>query len=151
LQKTGRKDWDLVIKTSLTSLFKMCRSIKDDMLNASFSRIILISSIDDQKGQFGKTNSSAAAAEDIGFTKSLSLETVSIGNTLNVIAPDYITTEMVMAVPKKILNVSIIPQIPVRRLGQAREIARYVVLFAPNETAFITKSTITANGGQYLM
>ncbi|MEO9959999.1 MAG: SDR family oxidoreductase, partial [Nisaea sp.] len=106
--------------------------------------------INGQKGQFGQTNYAAAKAGDLGFTKALALETASKGITVNAIAPGYIATEMVMAVPKEVLDTKVIPQIPVGRLGQAEEIARCVVFLASDEAGFITGSTLSANGGQYM-
>ena len=150
LHKMDKAQWDAVINTNLSGLFNMCRNVIDGMRGAGFGRIISISSINGQKGQFGQTNYAAAKAGDIGFTKALALETASKGITVNAIAPGYISTEMVMAVPEKVLNEVIIPQIPVGRLGDAEEIARCVVFLAADEAGFITGSTLNANGGQYL-
>ncbi len=150
LHKMDRETWDAVIGTNLNGLFNTCRNVIDSMREQGFGRIINISSINGQKGQFGQTNYSAAKAGELGFTKALALETASKGITVNAIAPGYIGTEMVMAVPEKILNEVIIPQIPVGRLGQAEEIARCVVFLASDDAGFITGSTLTANGGQYL-
>lgn len=151
LHKMDKEHWDAVIDTNLSGLFNMCRNVIDDMRSAGFGRIISISSINGQKGQFGQTNYAAAKAGDIGFTKALALETASKGITVNAIAPGYIATEMVMAVPEKVLNEVIIPQIPAGRLGQAEEIARCVTFLASDEAGFITGSTMTANGGQYMV
>ena len=123
----------------------------DDMRAAGFGRIISISSINGQKGQFGQTNYAASKAGDLGFTKSLAMETASKGITVNAVAPGYIGTEMVRAVPEEVLNTKIIPQIPVGRLGEAEEIARCVSFLAADDAGFITGSTLTANGGQYLI
>jgi acetoacetyl-CoA reductase len=142
--------WYQVINTNLNSLFNMCRPVIDGMRERNFGRIINISSINGQKGQMGQANYSAAKAGDIGFTKALAQENANKGITVNVIAPGYIATEMVMAVPKDVLEKSIIPQIPVRRLGQPEEIARVVVFLASDDAGFITGSTIAANGGQYM-
>ncbi len=150
LHKMDKEHWDAVINTNLSGLFNMCRNVIDDMRNAGFGRIVSISSINGQKGQFGQTNYAAAKAGDIGFTKALALETASKGITVNVVAPGYIATEMVMAVPEKVLNEVIIPQIPIGRLGQAEEIARCVVFLASDDAGLITGSTISANGGQYM-
>ena len=151
LHKMDRENWDAVINTNLSGLFNTCRNVIDSMREQGFGRIINISSINGQKGQFGQTNYSAAKAGEIGFTKALSLETAAKGITVNAIAPGYIGTEMVMAVPEKILNEVIIPQIPVGRLGQPEEIARCVTFLASDDAGFITGSTLTANGGQYLI
>jgi len=150
LHKMDREHWDAVINTNLSSLFNTCRTVIEGMREQGFGRIVNISSINGQKGQFGQTNYSAAKAGEIGFTKSLALETAAKGITVNAIAPGYIGTEMVMAVPEKILNEVIIPQIPVGRLGQPEEIARCVSFLASDEAGFITGSTLSANGGQYL-
>ncbi len=144
------EQWYQVINTNLNSLFNMCRPVIDGMRERNFGRIINISSINGQKGQMGQSNYSAAKAGDIGFTRALAQENANKGITVNVIAPGYIATEMVMAVPKDVLEKSIIPQIPVRRLGQPEEIARCVVFLASDEAGFITGSTLSANGGQYM-
>jgi acetoacetyl-CoA reductase len=140
--------WSQVINTNLNSLFNMCRPVIEGMRERGFGRIINISSINGQKGQMGQVNYSAAKAGDIGFTKALAQENANKGVTVNAICPGYIATEMVMAVPKEVLEKSILPQIPVRRLGQPEEIARCVVFLAADEAGFITGSTLSANGGQ---
>ncbi len=150
LHKMDQGSWDAVIKTNLTGHYNTCHLCIDSMRAQKFGRIINISSINGQKGQFGQTNYSAAKAGNIGFTKALALETASKGITVNAIAPGYISTEMVMAVPEDVLNNVIIPQIPVGRLGDAEEIARCVVFLADDGAGFITGSTLTVNGGQYL-
>ncbi len=151
LHKMDKADWDAVIHTNLSSLFNLSRNVIDDMRAANFGRIISISSINGQKGQFGQTNYAAAKAGDLGFTKALALETASKGITVNAVAPGYIGTEMVRAVPEEILNSKIIPLIPVGRLGEAEEIARCVSFLASDEAGFITGSTLSANGGQYMI
>jgi len=150
LHKMDKADWDAVIHTNLSSLFNLSRNVIDDMRAANFGRIISISSINGQKGQFGQTNYAASKAGDLGFTKALALETASKGITVNAVAPGYIGTEMVRAVPEEILNTKIIPLIPVGRLGEAEEIARCVSFLASDDAGFITGSTLTANGGQYM-
>ena len=150
LHKMNREQWNAVIATNLTSIFNLSRLLIDGMRARGFGRIINISSINGQKGQFGQTNYSAAKAGAIGFTKALALETAAKGITVNAIAPGYIATEMVMAVPEEVLNTKVIPLIPVGRLGQAKEIARCVVFLASDDAGFITGSTISANGGQYM-
>jgi acetoacetyl-CoA reductase len=142
--------WYSVMNTNLNSLFNMCRPVIDGMRERNFGRIINISSINGQKGQMGQTNYSAAKAGDIGFTKALAQENAKKGITVNVICPGYIATEMVMAVPKDVLDKNVIPQIPVGRLGQPEEIARCVAFLAADDAGFITGSTLTANGGQYM-
>ena len=143
--------WYAVINTNLNSLFNMCRPVIEGMRERGFGRIINISSINGQKGQMGQANYSAAKAGDIGFTKALAQENANKGVTVNVICPGYIATEMVMAVPKDVLEKAILPQIPVRRLGQPEEIARCVVFLAADEAGFITGSTLSANGGQAMI
>jgi acetoacetyl-CoA reductase len=148
--KMTPQQWKEVIDTNLTGLFNMSHQVWGGMRDRSFGRIINISSINGQKGQAGQANYSAAKAGDIGFTKALAQEGASKNITVNVICPGYIGTEMVRAVPEKVLNERIIPQIPVGRLGEPEEIARCVVFLASDDAGFITGSTISANGGQYL-
>ena len=143
--------WYAVINTNLNSLFNMCRPVIEGMRERGFGRIINISSINGQKGQMGQANYSAAKAGDIGFTKALAQENANKGVTVNAICPGYIATDMVMAVPKDVLEKSILPQIPVRRLGQPEEIARCVVFLASDDAGFITGSTLSANGGQMMV
>lgn len=150
LHKMSKEQWDAVINTNLSSLFNLSRNVIDDMRGAGFGRIISISSVNGQKGQFGQTNYSASKAGDIGFTKALALETASKGITVNAITPGYIATEMVLAVPKEVLDTKILPLVPVGRLGEPEEIARCVVFLASDEAGFITGSTISANGGLYM-
>ena len=142
--------WNEVINTNLTGLFNMTHPVWGGMRDRSFGRIVNISSINGQKGQLGQVNYAAAKAGDIGFTKALALEGAARGITVNAICPGYIATEMVQAVPEKVLNERIIPQIPVGRLGTPEEVARCVVSLVSDDAGFITGSTITANGGQYL-
>jgi acetoacetyl-CoA reductase len=142
--------WTQVIGTNLTGLFNMTHVCWPGMRERKYGRVINISSINGQKGQFGQVNYAASKAGDIGFTKALALEGARAGITVNAICPGYINTEMVAAVPEKVLNDVIIPQIPVGRLGEAEEIARCVAFLASDKAGFITGSTISANGGQYL-
>ena len=142
--------WNAVITTNLNSLFNMCRPVIEGMRTRKFGRIVNISSINGQKGQMGQTNYSAAKAGDIGFTKALAQESAKAGITVNAICPGYINTEMVQAVPKDVLEKNIIPLIPVGRLGEADEIARCVVFLASDDAGFITGSTMTVNGAQYI-
>jgi acetoacetyl-CoA reductase len=121
------------------------------MRERNFGRIINISSINGQKGQMGQVNYSASKAGELGFTKALAQETARKGITVNAICPGYIATEMVMAVPKEVLEKTIIPQIPTGRLGQPEEIARCVVFLADDAAGYMTGSTIAANGGQYMI
>lgn len=144
------EQWHAVIRTNLDSLFNMTRPVIEGMRDRKFGRIVNISSINGQKGQMGQSNYSAAKAGLVGFTKALALENAFKGITVNAIAPGYIATEMVRAVPKDVLDSKIIPQIPVGRLGEAEEIARCVVFLAADDAGFITGSTLSANGGQYM-
>ncbi len=148
--KMTLEQWNAVINTNLGSLFNMTRNVIEGMRGRKFGRIINISSINGQKGQFGQVNYSAAKAGDIGFTKALALETARGGITVNAICPGYINTEMVQAVPKDVLEKSILPLIPVSRLGEPDEIARAVVFLASDDAGYITGATMTINGGQYL-
>jgi acetoacetyl-CoA reductase len=144
------EQWTAVINTNLSSLFNMCRPLIEGMRERKFGRIINISSINGQKGQMGQSNYSAAKAGEIGFTKALAQESARSGITVNAICPGYINTEMVQAVPKDVLEKSILPLIPIGRLGEPDEIARCVVFLASDEAGLITGSTLSANGGQYM-
>jgi acetoacetyl-CoA reductase len=143
--------WNQVINTNLNSLFNMSRPVWEGMRTRKFGRIVNISSINGQKGQFGQANYSAAKAGDLGFTKALALEGARAGITVNAICPGYIATEMVMAVPKDVLEKNILPLIPAGRLGEPDEIARCVVFLASDDAGFITGSTLSANGGQVMI
>ena len=143
--------WREVIDTNLNGVFNMTHPVWNGMRDRKFGRVINISSINGQKGQFGQVNYSAAKAGDIGFTKALALENAKGGITVNAICPGYINTEMVQAVPKEVLEKSILPLIPVNRLGEPEEIARAVVFLSADEAGGITGSTMTINGGQYMV
>jgi acetoacetyl-CoA reductase len=151
LHRMKPEQWTAVINTNLGSLFNMCRPLIEGMRARKFGRIINISSINGQKGQMGQCNYSAAKAGELGFTKALAQEAARAGITVNAICPGYINTEMVQAVPKDVLEKSILPQIPIGRLGEPEEIARCVVFLASDGAGLITGSTISANGGQYLI
>jgi len=142
------EQWNEVISTNLTGVFNMTHPVWPGMRDRKFGRVITISSVNGQKGQFAQANYSASKAGDIGFTRALAQEGARNGITVNVVAPGYIATDMVMAVPEKVRE-SIIAQIPVGRLGEADEIARCVAFLASDEAGFITGSTISANGGQF--
>ncbi len=144
------EQWYAVINTNLNSLFNMTRPVWEGMRERSFGRVINISSINGQKGQMGQANYSAAKAGDLGFTKALAQEGARKGITVNAICPGYIGTEMVLAVPQDVLEKSILPHIPTGRLGEPEEIARCVVFLASDDAGFITGSTLSANGGQYM-
>jgi acetoacetyl-CoA reductase len=147
--KMSREQWSAVIDTNLSGIFNMTHPLWNGMRDRGFGRVVNISSINGQKGQFAQANYSAAKAGDLGFTKALAQEGAKKGITVNAVCPGYIATEMVMAVPEKVRD-SIIAQIPVGRLGEADEIARCVVFLASDDAGFVTGSTLTANGGQYL-
>ena len=149
LHRMKPEQWTAVINTNLGSLFNMSRQVIEGMRARKFGRIVNISSINGQKGQFGQTNYSAAKAGEIGFTKALAQESARSGVTVNAICPGYINTEMVQAVPKEVLEKSILPLIPIGRLGEPEEIARCVVFLAADESGLMTGATLSANGGQY--
>jgi acetoacetyl-CoA reductase len=145
-----REQWQEVISTNLNGIFNMTHPIWPGMRDRKWGRIINISSVNGQKGQAGQVNYSASKAGDIGFTKALAQEGARLNITVNAICPGYIGTEMVRAIDEKVLNERILPQIPVGRLGEPEEIARCVVFLAGDDAGFITGSTLSANGGQYL-
>jgi acetoacetyl-CoA reductase len=149
LHRMTPEQWRDVIRVDLDSLFNMVQPIINGMRDRNFGRVINISSINGQKGQMGQCNYSAAKAGVIGFTKALAQENARKGITVNCVAPGYIDTEMVAAVPEKALE-AIIAQIPVGRLGKSAEIAKCVAFLASDDAAFITGATLTANGGQYI-
>lgn len=150
LHKMPPEQWQAVINTNLNSVFNMCRNVIEGMRDRNFGRIVTISSINGQKGQAGQTNYSAAKAGEIGFTKALAQENARKGITVNAICPGYIGTEMVKAVPQDVLDKHVLPQIPLGRLGEPEEIARSVVFLVADEAGFVTGSTLTVNGGQYM-
>ena len=147
--KMKPEQWRDVIDTNLSGVFNMTHPLWNGMRERGFGRIVTISSINGQKGQFAQANYSAAKAGDLGFTKALAQEGARKGITVNAICPGYIATEMVMAVPEEVRN-QIVATIPVGRLGEADEIARCVVFLVSDEAGFITGATISANGGQYM-
>ncbi|MBW3558242.1 MAG: acetoacetyl-CoA reductase [Proteobacteria bacterium] len=148
--KMTPEQWGDVIRVNMDSVFNMTRQVIEGMRERSFGRIINISSINGQKGQVGQTNYSAAKAGMIGFTKALALETARKGITVNCVAPGYIGTEMVAAVPENVLQ-GIVANIPVGRLGEAEEIAAVVAFLARDDASFITGATLGVNGGQYMV
>jgi acetoacetyl-CoA reductase len=150
LHRMTPEAWRSVIATNLDSLFNMTRNVIEGMRTRGYGRVVSISSINGQKGQFGQANYSAAKAGVFGFTKAVAQENAAKGITVNAIAPGYIATEMVRAVPEEVLNTKILPLIPVGRLGEPEEIARCVVFLAAEDAGFITGATLTANGGQYM-
>jgi len=149
LHKMTYEQWSEVIRTNLDSMFCMTRPLIEGMRERGHGRIINISSINGQKGQAGQTNYSAAKAGIIGFTKALAQENARKGITVNCICPGYIDTDMVRAVPPKILE-SIIATIPTGRLGKPEEIASMVTYLASDDAAFVTGAVMTVNGAQYI-
>jgi acetoacetyl-CoA reductase len=149
--KMTKDQWYAVINTNLNSTFNMTRPVWEGMRARKFGRVICISSVNGQKGQMGQANYSAAKAGDIGFVKALAQEGARAGITVNAICPGYIATEMVKAIDPAVVEKNILPLIPVGRLGEPEEIARAVVFLAADEASFITGSTLTANGGQYMV
>ena len=131
--------------------FNMFSPVIDGMRERNFGRIVTISSINGQKGQMGQVNYSAAKAGEVGFTKALAQESANKGITVNTVCPGYIATEMVMAVAPEVIAKRILPHIPAGRLGEPEEVARCVLFLAADEAGFITGSTLTANGGQYMV
>ncbi len=149
--KMTQDQWRAVIGTNLDSLFNMTRPVIDGMRARSWGRVVVISSINGQKGQMGQVNYSAAKAGDIGFVKALAQESANKKITVNAICPGYIGTEMVQAIDPDVLSKRILPQIPVGRLGLPEEVASMVAYLASDQGAFITGSTIAINGGQYMV
>ena len=149
--KMTKQQWDEVIGTNLNGLFNMTRPVWEGMRARKFGRVINISSVNGQKGQMGQVNYSSAKSGDLGFTKALAQEGARAGLTVNAICPGYIATEMVRAIEPTVLEKSILPYIPVGRLGEPEEIARCVVFLASDDAGFITGSTISANGGQFVV
>ncbi|HXR95050.1 MAG TPA: acetoacetyl-CoA reductase [Rhizomicrobium sp.] len=149
MKKMGRDSWDQVLDTNLGGCFNMCKAVWDGMLARNFGRIVNIGSINGQAGQYGQVNYAAAKSGIHGFTKALSQEGAAKGITVNAIAPGYIDTDMVAAVPADVLE-KIVARIPVKRLGKADEIARGVLFLVHDEAGFITGSTVSINGGQHM-
>lgn len=149
-KKQTKDDWDAVLRTNLDSLFNMTKPVVDGMGDRGFGRIINISSINGQKGQFGQTNYSAAKAGMHGFTMALAQEVARKGVTVNTISPGYIATDMVMAVAEETRD-KIVAQIPVGRLGKPEEIAALVAFLASEQAGFITGANVAMNGGQHMM
>jgi len=150
LHKMPEENWHDVIAANLTSCFNMCRVIVPNMRERKFGRIVNISSINGQKGQFGQVNYSAAKAGMIGFTKALALESAAKNVTVNTICPGYIETDMTASMPQNVLD-SIIQQIPEMRMGRPEEIAAIVSFLSSEQAAFVTGATLSANGGQYMV
>lgn len=149
MHKMNYQQWNAVIQTNLTSCFNMCHAVLNGMRERSFGRIVNIGSINGQAGQYGQVNYAAAKSGIHGFTKALAQEGAGKGITVNAIAPGYIATEMVRAVPENVLE-KIVARIPVGRLGEASEIARGVEFLVSDNAGFITGSTLSINGGQHM-
>lgn len=149
MHKMSFEQWDAVIRTNLSSCFNMSRCVIEGMRAAGFGRIVNIGSVNGQAGQYGQVNYASAKSGIHGFTKALALEGAAKGITVNAVAPGYIGTEMVRAVPEKVLE-KIVATIPVGRLGEASEIARSVLFLVADEAGFITGSTLSINGGQHM-
>ncbi len=149
MTRMTRDMWDAVVDTNLGSCFNLCKLVFDDMRAAKFGRIVNIGSLNGQAGQYGQVNYAAAKSGIHGFTKALAQEGAKFGITVNAVAPGYVDTEMVRAVPEDVLQ-KIIARIPMGRLGHADDIARGVVFLTADEGDFITGSTLSINGGQHM-
>lgn len=148
-RKMTPENWDAVIRTNLYSVFNCTRNVINQMIDRSYGRIINISSVNGQRGQFGQANYSAAKAGMHGFTKTLAMEVARKGITVNTISPGYIATDMVMAVPEEVRN-KIVAEIPIGRMGGTEEIAHLVSFLASKEASFITGANYAINGGQHV-
>ncbi len=149
LHRMDYQQWMNVIQTNLTSCYNTCKTVIDGMRSRKFGRIVNIGSINGQAGQYGQVNYSAAKSGIHGFTKTLALENAAKGITVNAIAPGYVDTDMVRALPEEVLA-KIITRIPVGRLGKAEDIARAVAFLVSDDAGFITGSTLSVNGGQHM-
>ncbi len=149
LRKMDKVQWDTVMNVNLDSVFNMCRHVVDGMMTRGFGRIVNISSVNGQTGQFGQTNYSAAKAGMHGFTMALAREVARKGVTVNSISPGYCETALVMAIPEDI-RAGIVEKVPVGRLGKPSEIARTVVFLSDDDAGFITGANIPVNGGLFM-
>jgi len=149
MHRMSFEQWNAVIQTNLSSCFNMSRAVIEGMRERAFGRIVNIGSINGQAGQYGQVNYAAAKSGIHGFTKALAQEGAGRGITVNAVAPGYVDTEMVRAVPKDVLE-KIVARIPVGRLGKAEDIARTVLFLVADEAGFITGSTLSVNGGQHM-
>ena len=149
MHKMTYENWDRVIQTNLASCFNTCRAVIEGMRERGFGRIVNIGSVNGQAGQYGQVNYAAAKSGIHGFTKALALEGAGKGITVNAVAPGYVATDMVRAVPEAVLA-KIIKTIPVGRLGEPEDIARSVMFLVADEATFITGSTLSVNGGQHM-
>jgi acetoacetyl-CoA reductase len=149
LHKMTYEQWNQVIQTNLTSCFNTCRAVIEGMRARGFGRIVNIGSINGQAGQYGQVNYAAAKSGIHGFTKALAQEGAGRGITVNAVAPGYVDTDMVRAVPPEVLA-KIVAKIPVGRLGKPEDIARAVLFLVADEAEFITGATLSVNGGQHM-
>jgi acetoacetyl-CoA reductase len=149
MHKMSFENWDKVIQTNLASCFNTCHAVINSMRERGFGRIVNVGSVNGQAGQYGQVNYAAAKSGIHGFTKALAKEGASKGITVNAVAPGYVTTDMVRAVPEDVLA-KIIKTIPVGRLGKPEDIARSVMFLVADEASFITGSTLSVNGGQHM-
>jgi acetoacetyl-CoA reductase len=149
MKKMGHDKWDAVLSTNLDSVFYVTKQFLDQMIDANYGRIVNVSSINAQKGQFGQVNYSAAKAGIHGFTKALAQEVARKGITVNTISPGYVATSMVMAIDQSVRD-QIIAQIPVGRLAEPAEIARAIAFLTAEEAGFMTGSNLAINGGQHM-
>lgn len=149
LHRMTPENWEAVVRTDLSSCFNMCRLVIEGMRERKFGRIVNIGSINGQAGQYGQVNYAAAKSGIHGFTKALAQEGAAQGITVNAIAPGYVDTDMVRAVPPNVLE-KIIAGIPVGRLGKAQDIARGVLFLVADDAGFVTGSTMSINGGQHM-
>lgn len=149
LKKMTKEDWDAVIRTDLDSVFNVTKPVCELMLENGCGRIINISSVNGQKGQFGQTNYAAAKAGMHGFTKSLALETAKKNITVNTVSPGYIETDMMQGIPEEVMA-KIVAQIPAGRLGKAEEIAKLVLFLASENAGYITGADLSINGGLHM-
>ncbi len=149
LHKMTPDQWHAVINTDLTGVFNMTRNVIEGMRSLGFGRIVNVSSVNAQSGQFGQTNYAAAKAGVIGFTKALALESAAHGITVNAVAPGYTDTPMVSAVPAKAMQ-AVLAGVPVGRLAKAEEVARAIQFLADDSSGFITGATLSINGGKYM-
>lgn len=149
-KKMDKVKWDAVINTDLNSVFNMTKPVIDGMMERGWGRVINISSVNAGKGAFGQTNYSAAKAGMHGFTKSLALEVAKKGVTVNTVSPGYLSTPMVVAVPKDVMDNIILPQIPLGRLGKPEEVASLVAYLCSDDAGFVTGANFAINGGQHM-
>ncbi len=150
IRKMTLDNWRAVLHTDLDSIFNMTKQVVDGMVERGWGRVINISSVNGQKGAFGQANYAAAKAGIHGFTKSVALEVAKKGVTVNTVSPGYLRTSMITKIPEDIMNTRILPEIPIRRLGEPDEVAALVAFLASSEAAFITGANIAINGGQHM-